>query len=108
MNSTSSNVVEKTRKAVVAWAGRVKQAWAEGKTPRERLRRLWADKTNRVVAVVAGLLLLGVISSGSGGDYNGYPGAGGHVNPMGSWSESYSNGRVTHSEYSGVTVYSEN
>ena len=106
MNNNPSGVVERTSKAVLAWAGRLKRDWVEPKTPQERLRRLWADKTNRVVAVVAGLLLLGLLSSGS--NAGGYGAAGGQVNPMGAWSESYSNGRVTHSEYSGVTVYSEN
>jgi hypothetical protein len=115
MNPNTLNLVERTRQSVTAWAMRVKQTWMEAKTPRERVRRLWADKTNRVIAVVLGVLLLGVLSSNSGSGSNGTgagygpgAGAGEHVNPNGAWSESYSNGRVTHSEYSGVTVYGDN
>jgi hypothetical protein len=98
----------KWTKAACDWMARVKQTWVEAKTPRERVKRLWADKTNRVVAVVVGLLLLGMMSSASSNSgYAGY-GASGHVNPNGAWSESYSNGTVTHSEYAGITVYSGN
>jgi hypothetical protein len=105
-DNKGTDMNSKWSKAACDWAARVKRTWVEAKTPRERVKRLWADKANRVVAVVVGLLLLAMMSSASSS--NGYAGAGGHANPMGAWSESHSNGRVTHSEYSGVTVYSEN